>query len=175
MRFSVFNSNAERREGLETLLRQIDRQARFGEAQDWPQVERTLRRLEPDLLLIDWEVWMSPAEARELLTNHPGLPVAVLVDDISPAHVRAFVEKGVLGVIPRSTDPRVIVRALEMVLLGVHYIPADALSLDAPVPSGSCARSNWLPRSRSGLASRAAYRRGKNRSCAACTWEARIK
>jgi hypothetical protein len=78
-------------------------------------------------------------------------------------------------VIPRSTDPRVIVRALEMVLLGVHYIPADALSLDAPVPSGSCARSNWLPRSRSGLASRAAYRRGKNRSCAACTWEARIK
>jgi len=140
MRFSVFNSDAERREGLKTLLRQIDRQARFGEAQDWPQVERTLRRLQPDLLLIDWEDWMSPLDARTLLANHPGLPVAVLVDDISPAHVRAFVEKGVLGVIPRSTDPRVIVRALEMVLLGVHYIPAGALSFDAPVSSGKLAR-----------------------------------
>lgn len=140
MRFSVFNSDAERREGLKTLLRQIDRQARFGEAQDWPQVERTLRRLQPDLLLIDWEDWMSPLDARTLLANHPGLPVAVLVDDISPAHVRAFVEKGVLGVIPRSTDPRVIVRALEMVLLGVHYIPAGALSFDAPAPSSKLVR-----------------------------------
>ncbi|WP_109481725.1 response regulator transcription factor [Paraburkholderia sp. C35] len=140
MRFLVFNSDAERREGLKALLRQVDRQARFGEAQDWPQVERTLRRLQPDLLLIDWEEWMSPAEARILLANHPGLPVAVLVDDISPAQVRAFVEKGVLGVIPRSTDPRVIVRALEMVLLGVHYIPAGALAFEAPKPSGKLVR-----------------------------------
>jgi len=134
MRFSVLNSDAERREGLKALLRQIDRQARFGEAQDWPQVERSLRRLEPDMLVIDWEDWMQPSEARALLARYPGLPVAVLVDDtISPAHVRALVEKGVLGVIPRSTDPRVIVRAFELVLLGVHYIPADALSLDSPL------------------------------------------
>ena len=139
---AIFSIQLGRRtqEGLKTLLRQIDRQARFGEAQDWQQVERTLRRLQPDLLLIDWEDWMSPLDARTLLANHPGLPVAVLVDDISPAHVRAFVEKGVLGVIPRSTDPRVIVRALEMVLLGVHYIPAGALSFDAPVSSGKLAR-----------------------------------
>ncbi|MEX3930863.1 DNA-binding response regulator [Paraburkholderia phymatum] len=147
MRFSVLNSDAERREGLKALLRQIDRQARFGEAQDWPQAERTLRRLEPDLLLIDWEDWMSPADARALLANHPGLPVAVLVDDISPAHVRALVEKGVLGVIPRTTDPRVIVRALEMVLLGCHYIPADALSLDTPTHGGKPARPRTEVRS----------------------------
>lgn len=134
MRFSVLNSDAERREGLKALLRQIDRQARFGEAQDWPQLERSLRRLESDMLVIDWEDWMQPSDARALLSRHPGLPVAVLVDDtISPAHVRALVEKGVLGVIPRSTDPRVIVRAFELVLLGVHYIPADALSLDSPI------------------------------------------
>lgn len=140
MRFSVFNSDAERREGLKALLRQVDRQAGFGEAQDWPQAERMLRRLQPDLLLIDWEDWMSPLDARALLAKHPGLPVAVLVDDISPAYVRSFVEKGVLGVIPRSTDPRVIVRALEMVLLGVHYIPADALSLNASAASAASNR-----------------------------------
>ncbi|MEM5369414.1 response regulator transcription factor [Paraburkholderia azotifigens] len=147
MRFSVLNSDAERREGLKALLRQVDRQARFGEAQDWQQAERTLHRLQPDLLLIDWEDWMSPLDARALLANHPGLPVAVLVDDISPAHVRAFVEKGVLGVIPRSTDPRVIVRALEMVLLGVHYIPAGALSLNASASSGRRVRPLTDPHS----------------------------
>jgi hypothetical protein len=30
MRFSVLNSDAERRDGLKALLRQIDRTARFG-------------------------------------------------------------------------------------------------------------------------------------------------
>ncbi|MEI5999375.1 response regulator transcription factor [Paraburkholderia bengalensis] len=147
MRFSVLNSDAERREGLKALLRQIDRHARFGEAHDWPQAERTLRRQQPDMLVIDWEDWMSPADARALLANHPGLPVAVLVDDISPAHVRALVEKGVLGVIPRSTDPRVIVRALEMVLLGGHYIPAGALSFDTPALPAKLVRTPGEARS----------------------------
>jgi DNA-binding NarL/FixJ family response regulator len=146
MRFTVLNSDAERREGLKALLRQIDRQARFGEAQDWPQVERSLRRLESDMLVIDWEDWMQPSDARALLAGHPGLPVAVLVDDISPAHVRALVEKGVLGVIPRTTDPRVIVRAFELVLLGVHYIPADALSLDSPIRPRRLQRPQHGPR-----------------------------
>jgi heme exporter protein D len=40
MRFSVLNSDAERRDGLKALLRQSDRQARFSEAQDWRQVDR---------------------------------------------------------------------------------------------------------------------------------------
>jgi len=55
MRFSILNSDAERRDGLKALLRQIDRLARFNEAQDWRQVERTLKRLRPDLLVIDWQ------------------------------------------------------------------------------------------------------------------------
>ncbi|HVE09176.1 MAG TPA: response regulator transcription factor [Paraburkholderia sp.] len=134
MRFSLLNSDAERREGLKALLRQIDRKARFSEAQDWRQAERGLRRHQPDLLVIDWQDWMSDMDTRALLANHPGLPVAVLTDDNTSADcVRGFVENGVLGVIPRSTDPRLIVRALEIVLLGGHYIPAGALAL-RPAP-----------------------------------------
>jgi ATP-dependent protease HslVU (ClpYQ) peptidase subunit len=71
MRFSVLNSEAERREGLKALLRQIDRQARFSEAQDWRQADRTLRRLRPDLLVIDWEDWMRISDARALFAAHP--------------------------------------------------------------------------------------------------------
>ena len=44
MRFSVLNSEAERRDGLKALLRQIDRQARFSEAKDWRQASRALKR-----------------------------------------------------------------------------------------------------------------------------------
>jgi hypothetical protein len=54
MRFSLLNSDAERREGLKALLPQIDRKARFNEAQDWRQADRILRRHQPELLVIDW-------------------------------------------------------------------------------------------------------------------------
>ncbi|WP_144108281.1 helix-turn-helix transcriptional regulator [Paraburkholderia sp. BCC1886] len=134
MRFSILNSDAERRDGLKALLRQIDRLARFNEAQDWRQVERTLKRQRPDLLVIDWQDWMSVADARNLLSHYPDLRIAVLMDRISPTVVRELMDEGVLGVVPRETDPCLIVRAFEMVLLGGHYVPAGALALDPPLP-----------------------------------------
>ncbi|CAG4928227.1 response regulator transcription factor [Paraburkholderia saeva] len=135
MRFTVFNPEAERREGLKALLRQIDRQARFSEAQDWRHADRTLRRLNPDLLVIDWENGMRIADARALFAAHPTVAVAVLVDDASPSIVRALIDEGALGVIPRRMDHRLIIRAFEIVLLGGHYVPAGALSLESPVPT----------------------------------------
>ncbi|CAB3794181.1 LuxR C-terminal-related transcriptional regulator [Paraburkholderia fynbosensis] len=140
MRFSILNSNAERRDGLKALLRQIDRLARFTEAQDWRQIERTFKRHRPDLLVIDWQDWMSIADARELLSHYPDLRVAVLTDDISPIIVRALMDEGVLGVVPRDTDPCLIVRAFEMVLLGGHYVPPGALALDPPLPPDTAIR-----------------------------------
>jgi DNA-binding NarL/FixJ family response regulator len=134
MRFSVLNSDAERRDGLKALLRQIDRQARFNEAQDWRQIDRALRRQTPDLLVIDWQDWMSSAAILRLLAEHPGLRIAVLTGDTSPECVCDLLDKGVLGVVPRDTDPRLIVRALEIVLLGGHYVPAGALALPPPPP-----------------------------------------
>ena len=140
MRFSVLNPDAERRDGLKALLRQIDRHARFTELHDWHQAERALRASAPDLLVIDWQPWMGGADARPLFAHHPELRVAVITDDSSPAGVRNLIDEGVLGVIPRSTDPRLIVRALEIVMLGGHYVPAGAVAIDSPTREESAAR-----------------------------------
>jgi DNA-binding NarL/FixJ family response regulator len=140
MRFSILNSNAERRDGLKALLRQIDRLARFTEAQDWRQIERTFKRHRPDLLVIDWQDWMSVEEIRHLLSHYPDLRVAVLTDQISPGTVQQLMDEGVLGVVPRETDPCLIVRAFEMVLLGGHYVPPGALALDPPLPPDTTIR-----------------------------------
>ncbi|CAB3723113.1 hypothetical protein LMG24238_05091 [Paraburkholderia sediminicola] len=141
MRFSILNSDAERRDGLKALLRQIDRLARFNEAQDWRQVERTLKRLRPDLLVIDWQQdWMSVDDTRHLLSHYPDLRIAVLTDEVSPAVVRDLMDEGVLGVIPRETAPCLIVRAFEMVLLGGHYVPPGALALNPPLPPDATIR-----------------------------------
>ncbi|CAB3720061.1 hypothetical protein LMG27174_04879 [Paraburkholderia rhynchosiae] len=140
MRFSILNSDAERRDGLKALLRQINRLARFNEAQDWRQVERTLKRQWPDLLVVDWQDWMSVADIRHLLSHYPDLRIAVLTDEISPKAVSELMDEGVLGVVPRETDPCLIVRAFEMVLLGGHYVPSGALALNPPLRSDTAIR-----------------------------------
>ncbi|WP_144145741.1 response regulator transcription factor [Paraburkholderia sp. BCC1884] len=140
MRFSILNSDAERRDGIKALLRQINRLARFNEAQDWRQVERPLKRQRPDLLVIDWQDWMSVADVRHLLSQFPDLRIAVLTDLISPTAVRELMDEGVLGVVSRETDPCLIVRAFEMVLLGGHYVPAGALALNPPLPPDAAIR-----------------------------------
>jgi hypothetical protein len=58
----------------------------------------------------------------------------VLTDEVSPTAVRDLMDEGVLGVVPRETDPCLIVRAFEMVLLGGHYVPPGALALNPPLP-----------------------------------------
>ena len=59
------------------------------------------------------------------------------VDETSPEAIQRFFNYGVAGVIPHSTRPHLIVRALEIVLLGGHYIPPIALRL---LPSTAAAR-----------------------------------
>ncbi|MDF3085091.1 response regulator transcription factor [Burkholderia sola] len=129
MRFLVLNSDAERRDGLKTLLRQIDRHASINDAPDGFQARRLLRTQRFDLVAIDWLDVGRISELQALGNACSPTPVAVLVDDIAPEAIQRFFNYGVAGVIPHSTRPHLIVRALEIVLLGGHYIPPIALSL----------------------------------------------
>jgi DNA-binding NarL/FixJ family response regulator len=135
MRFAVLSSEAERRDGLKALLRQIDRHARFCEARDWIQINRAMRRVLPELLVIDWQDSMRAGSVRTLLGEYSYLRVAAFVDDITEARVRTLVDAGVHGVIPRATNPLLIVRLLELVVAGGHYAPflADAPRSAVPV------------------------------------------
>jgi DNA-binding NarL/FixJ family response regulator len=123
MRFAVLSPEAERRDGLKALLRQIDRQARFCEALDWMHASRTMRRMPAELLVVDWQDPMRASAVRALLAEYPRLRIAAFVDDIAPARIRTLVDAGVHGVIPRATHPLLIVRLLELVLAGGLYAP----------------------------------------------------
>ncbi|TKC80077.1 response regulator transcription factor [Trinickia terrae] len=132
MRFSVVNSEAERRDGLKALLRQIDRQARFNEARDWTQASRALQRTSVDLLVVDWQDSMRLTDIRALLAEHPSLRIAALIDDASLPQARALLGEGVRGVIPRAMEPLLIVHAFERVLLGGHFVSHRVLAPEAP-------------------------------------------
>ncbi|VWC28966.1 XRE family transcriptional regulator [Burkholderia lata] len=137
MRFLMLNSDAERRDGLKALLRQIDRHASINDAPDSFQARRLLRNQRFDLVAIDWLDVGRLSELQALCSACSPTPVAVLVDETSPEAIKRFFNYGVSGVIPHSTRPHLIVRALEIVLLGGHYIPPIALRL---LPSTAAAR-----------------------------------
>ncbi|WP_175923159.1 LuxR C-terminal-related transcriptional regulator [Burkholderia latens] len=139
MRFLVLNSDAERRDGLKALLRQIDRHASINDAPDGFQARRLLRTQRFDLVAINWPDVGKLSELQALCSASSPTPAAVLIDECTPQAIQRFYNYGVAGVIPHSTRPHLILRALEIVLLGGHYIPPIALSL---LPSAAAARND---------------------------------
>ncbi|SAK80088.1 transcriptional regulator [Caballeronia fortuita] len=127
MIINIIGSDAERRAGLRTLLRRVARQAQFTEAKDWKQARSALKRSTPDMIVIDWTPESRTADLQLLLDEAPGVPAAIVVDRCSAALVYALMSVGAKGVIPRALDPILILRALEMVLVGGHYIPPDVV------------------------------------------------
>lgn len=156
------NDQPERREGIKALLRQIHRQARMSDVTDWRHLQRHLARGLPDLLVIDWQPSMMSVDAlRAIRAAHAALAVAVLTDVGDASTVGPLVRAGALGVIPRDLEPRLILRALELVLLGGHYVPVGALGPDmAPGPAIQAGVPIGRPLSRSERAEQAAVLAG---------------
>jgi DNA-binding NarL/FixJ family response regulator len=127
MIINIIGSDAERRAGLKTLLRRVARHAQFTEAKDWRQARSALKRSEPDMTVIDWAPDLRTSDLRILLDEAPRVPAAIMVDRCGAALVYALMSVGAMGVIPRALDPILILRALEMVLVGGHYIPPDVV------------------------------------------------
>ena len=127
MKINIIGSDAERRAGLKTLLRRIARQAQFTEAKDWRQARSALKRSKPDMIVIDWAPDLRTGDLQILLDTAPRVPAAIMVDRCGAALVYALISAGAMGVIPRTLEPIVILRALEMVLVGGHYIPPDVV------------------------------------------------
>jgi DNA-binding NarL/FixJ family response regulator len=127
MKINIIGSDAERRAGLKTLLRRVERQAQFNEVRDWRQARIIHKRGKPDMVVIDWTPTMRTFELQPLLQDVEGVPVAVVVDFPCAAQVFSMIGLGVTGVIPRSLNPVLVLRAFDMVMIGGHYIPAGII------------------------------------------------
>jgi DNA-binding NarL/FixJ family response regulator len=152
MRFLVFNADAERRDGLKTLLRQIDRRATCGDAADRLQVEGLLHRYEFDLALADWHDVRRLGELAALCEQCRPTPLALMIDSASPDVARKLYAVGVRGIVPRTMPVALIVRALEIVLLGGIYVPPGALAFEH-MPEGQTSErgarfTQWLAQTR---------------------------
>jgi DNA-binding NarL/FixJ family response regulator len=77
----------------------------------------------------------------------PATPVVVVSGEDDPAVVRAAIECGAMGFIPKSSTPEVMIQALKLVLAHGIYLPPRVLAasqLPDPAPSASASNDAGL-------------------------------
>ena len=86
-------------------------------------------RTDIDLLLLD--LGLPGGEPRAMVDGlrqrSPGLPIVIVSAHEDPQIVRWMIEHGVRGYIPKSTAPRLMASAVQLVLAGGTYLPANTV------------------------------------------------
>jgi DNA-binding NarL/FixJ family response regulator len=132
MKFLVADDHELIRQGVKGLLRGLDPDAQFDEADSWETLAAAARPdADHDLAIVDLHMpGMSGASSLEMLLKaNPALPVVVLSAEESPDEMRAVLAAGALGFVPKRQPASVMLKAIELVLSGGAYVPMEALSL----------------------------------------------
>ncbi|MFM0732107.1 response regulator transcription factor [Paraburkholderia sediminicola] len=132
MKFLVADDHELIRQGVKGMLRGLDPDAQFDEADSWETLAAAARPdADHDLAIVDLHMpGMSGASSLEvLLKANPALPVVVLSAEESPDEMRAVLAAGALGFVPKRQPASVMLKAIELVLSGGAYVPMEALSL----------------------------------------------
>jgi DNA-binding NarL/FixJ family response regulator len=117
------------RGGMRFLLRSLDADLETDEADDCNQALELVAEHSYDLVLLDLKMpGLNGLDALAALRNAaPGIPLVVLSGESDPGIVRAAIEGGAMGFIPKSSTPEVLIQALRLVLAQGVYLPTVVL------------------------------------------------
>ncbi|SAK86017.1 transcriptional regulator [Caballeronia hypogeia] len=140
MRFLVADDHELIRQAVKSLLRGLDHEAQFDEADSWDTLAAAAHPgANHDLAIVDLHMsgMASAASLATLLKANPTLPLVVLSAEESVDEMRAVLAAGALGFVPKREPASVMLKAIELVLSGGAYVPIEALCLagaGAPAP-----------------------------------------
>jgi DNA-binding NarL/FixJ family response regulator len=117
------------RGGMRFLLRSLDAGLEMDEASNAAQALELVATRSYDLVLLDLKMpGLNGMDALAALRAAvPGTPLVVLSAEDDPAVVRAAIEGGAMGFIPKSSTPEVLIQALRLVLAQGVYLPPAVL------------------------------------------------
>jgi DNA-binding NarL/FixJ family response regulator len=147
----LIDDHALFRGGLKFLLRSLDDALEVDEAGNCAQALELAAAGRYELVLLDLKMpgvagLDALAALREAL---PEAPLVVLSGEDNPGVVRAAIERGAMGFIPKSSTPDVLIHALRLVLARGVYLPPMVLDAAARAPvsaaSGTSADQAVLP------------------------------
>jgi len=138
MNVLLIDDHALFREGLKFLLRSLDAALDVDEAGDCAKALEHATARSYDLILLDLKMpGVAGLDALAALRDAiPAAPLVVLSGEDSPGVVRAAIERGAMGFIPKSSTPEVLIQALRLVLARGVYLPPAVLDT-APAPAAT--------------------------------------
>lgn len=118
------------RMGMGQLLTHRDPSVKLGEAADGPALEALLTG-DPhwDLMLLDLSMPGFGGEyaVLDLMARFPAIPILVVSGTSDAAMMVRLLDAGIAGFLPKSLDGQLMLKAIDLVLAGGRYVPADVL------------------------------------------------
>ncbi len=134
MKILVGDDHALFRVGLLHVPAALDPEVRILEAGSGPDVLAAARE-HPDLDLVLLDLDLGAARGLDVLgelrRHDPSLPVVIVSADDDPASMRAALDAGAAGFVPKSSQGGVLLGALRLVLAGGVYVPPEMLRAPA--------------------------------------------
>lgn len=129
MNILLIDDHALFREGLKFLLRSLDAALEVDEASDCTRALEHAAKRAYDLVLLDLKMpGVAGLDALVALRDAiPEAPLVVLSGEDNPGVVRAAIEGGAMGFIPKSSTPEILIQALRLVLARGVYLPPAVL------------------------------------------------
>ncbi len=129
MRVLIADDHPLVRDALARVLEGVDGRLDVVEAGDGVALEAVLESQPFDLALVDlmMPAMEGPEGIRRLRRRWPTLPVIVVSGQVDPGIVRAVLEAGAAGFVPKTGAADVLVRACRTVCAGGVYVPPHAL------------------------------------------------
>jgi DNA-binding NarL/FixJ family response regulator len=136
MNILLIDDHALFREGLKFLLRSLDAALKVDDASDCAQALEHAAARSYDLVLLDLKMpGLAGLDALAALRDAvPAVPLVVLSGEDNPKVVRAAVDAGAMGFIPKSSTPEVMIQALRLVLAHGVYLPPAVLEAGGEAP-----------------------------------------
>jgi DNA-binding NarL/FixJ family response regulator len=131
------------RGGMRFLLRSLDAELDMDEASNCSQALDLMAECSYDLVLLDLNMpGLNGLDALAAVRDAaPGTPLVVLSAESDPGVIRAAIEGGAMGFIPKSSTSEVLIHALRLVLAQGVYLPPLVLDAKPSVPAPAAPRT----------------------------------
>jgi DNA-binding NarL/FixJ family response regulator len=132
----LIDDHALFREGLKFLLRGLDERVAIDEAPSCAAALARQGQTAYDLILLDLNLPdRSDLDALATVRDAFGeTPIVVLSGEDDPRIIRATIEHGAMGFVPKSSTPEILIQALRLILARGVYLPVSALKAEEPLP-----------------------------------------